>query len=196
MKRRNGYHVEVQVLHKGRSLTSLHRLWVSHETLMEVAKLKGREECDLEVGEVAEAVFAYLQAHDVDLADPDWGLQDDRIPYSHEHSALRTLFNYYDSLKEHLAEHFFPGEPLPLEQKPWGEDNFGDPTPRQEAFEAWEAKELEVQAEAAAEAAEAAAMAGEEGDEGDEGDEEEEEEEEEEAGVDVFDFEASVEAVA
>ena len=187
LKRRNGYHVEIQVLHKGRSLTSSHRLWVSHETLCEVAALKGREECDLQVGEVAEAVFAYLQAHDVDLADPDWGLQDDRIPYSHEHSALRTLFNYYDGLKEHLAELFFPGEPLPPEQRPWGEANFGEPTPRQEAFEAWEAEQLEAEAAAAAEAAEAAEAAAMAGDEGEEG---------EGAGIGELDLEVPVEATA
>ena len=188
LKRRNGYHVEIQVLHKGRSLTSSHRLWVSHETLGEVAAHKGREECDLVVGDVAEAVFAYLQAHDVDLADPDWGVQDDRIPYSHEHSALRTLFNYYDGLKGHLAEVFFPGEPLPPEQRPWGENDFGEPTPRQEAFEAWEAEQLEAEAEAEAEAAEAALMAGEEGDDDDD--------DNEGAGVDEFDFEVPVEATA
>ena len=132
-KRRNGYHVEVRVQHEGRAVReSSHRLWISHEVMIEIAEVKGREQWDLEVGEVAEAVIAYMQSQGVDLADADWGMQDDDVPFSHEQCRLRTLFDYYDGLKEHLAETLLPGAYVPREERPWGMNDWGQPTPRQE----------------------------------------------------------------
>ena len=37
-----------------------------------------------QLGPFAEAVIAYLQQQGVALEDPDWGMQDESIPYSHE----------------------------------------------------------------------------------------------------------------
>jgi hypothetical protein len=107
-QRRNGYHVEVLVQHEGAGRESLHHLFVSNEVLIETAALKGREQWDLEVGPFAEAVVSYLQQQGVELDDPDWGMQDDSVPYSHEHVTVRTLFNYYPDLKDHLAESLIP----------------------------------------------------------------------------------------
>ena len=107
-QRRNGYHVEVLVQHEGAGRESLHHLFVSNEVLIETAALKGREQWDLEVGPFAEAVVSYLQQQGVGLDDPDWGMQDDSVPYSHEHVTVRTLFNYYPELKDHLAESLIP----------------------------------------------------------------------------------------
>ena len=46
----------------------------------------------------------FLQERGVDLADPDWGMQDDNIPFSTQHLPLRTLFAYYgEELVEYLA---------------------------------------------------------------------------------------------
>ena len=49
----------------------------------------------------------------VELHEPDWGMQDENIPFSHEHVALRTLFNYYEGIKDHLADALLPGAPRP-----------------------------------------------------------------------------------
>ena len=101
-KRRRGYHAEVAVQHPGRSSTT-HRLWFAHEVLQDVAKLRGARERHVDVHEFAEATVRYLQEQGVDLADPDWGMEDDNIPFSTEHLPLRTLFDYYAELPEYLA---------------------------------------------------------------------------------------------
>lgn len=111
-KRRRGYHTEVAVQHPGAPET-IHRLWFGHEVLGDVARLRGREEQDLDVNEFSEAVVRFLQERGVDLADPDWGMQDDEIPFSVQHLPLRTLFSYYEDLPRHLANTLLPdAEPV------------------------------------------------------------------------------------
>jgi len=129
--RRNGYHVEVRVQHTQPKRESTHRLFVSNEVLIETAKLKGYEQWDLGLGPFAEAVISYLQQQGVALEDPDWGMQDETIPYSHEQVTVRTLFGYYPELKAHLAETLIP-IPIPTDHdsRPWGRDAWGEHTPR------------------------------------------------------------------
>lgn len=101
-KRRKGYHAEVEVQHPGASST-IHRLWFAHEVLSDVAKLRHAQEYHIDVESFAEATVRFLQEKGVDLTDPDWGMDDDSIPFSTEHLPLRTLFAYYDELPEYLA---------------------------------------------------------------------------------------------
>ena len=102
-KRRNGYHVEVAVQHASRE-ESIHRLWFGFEVLDDVAKLRGGDRFDVNVEQFGEAVVTFLQQRGVDLADEDWGMQDDSIPFSTQHLPMRTLFEYYPDLPEALAE--------------------------------------------------------------------------------------------
>lgn len=101
-KRRNGYHVEVAVQHPGVE-ESIHRLWFGFEVLDDVAKLRGGDRFNINVERFGEAVIGFLQRRGVDLADEDWGLQDDSIPFSVQHLPMRTLFDYYPDLMEALA---------------------------------------------------------------------------------------------
>ena len=98
--RRNGYHVEVRVQHTQPKRESVHRLFVSNEVLIETARLKGYEQWDLPLGPFAEAMISYLQQQGVTLEDPDWGMQDETIPYSHEQVTARVLYGYYPDLKD------------------------------------------------------------------------------------------------
>ena len=109
-KRRRGYHAEVMVQHAGQS-ASMHRLWFAHEVLQDVARLRNALEHHIDVEEFAEATVRFLQEQGVDLADPDWGLDDDSIPFSTEHLPLRTLFAHYPQLPEYLAEVTLPVVP-------------------------------------------------------------------------------------
>lgn len=102
-KRRNGYHVEVAVQHTGTEET-IHRLWFGFEVLDDVATLRGRERHDVDVKGFGEAVIGYLQQQGVDLADEDWGMQDDSIPFSVQQLPMRTLFEYYPNMPAALAE--------------------------------------------------------------------------------------------
>lgn len=102
-KRRNGYHVEVAVQHSGRD-ESIHRLWFGHQVLGDVAKLHGRDEHEIDVVHFGEAVVSFLQAEGVDLSDPDWGMDDDSIPFTVEYLPLRALFDYYPHMPGALAE--------------------------------------------------------------------------------------------
>ena len=58
-----------------------------------------------------EAVLRFLQEQGVDLADEDWGLHDESIPFSVQHLPLRALFTYYPDLPEALAEECLDGYP-------------------------------------------------------------------------------------
>ena len=102
-KRRNGWYVEVAVQHPGAG-ESMHRLWFGHEVLRDVARLKNCQKEQLDVELFAEAVVRFLQEEGVALADPDWGMDDDLIPFSVEHLPLRTLFSYYEQLPQYLAD--------------------------------------------------------------------------------------------
>lgn len=147
--RRNGYHVEVRVQHERPKRESVHRLFVSNEVLIETARLKGYEQWDLPVGPFAEGVISYLQQQGVALDDPDWGMQDESIPYSHEQVTVRVLYGYYPDLKTHMAGTMLP-EAISTEPgvRPWGRDSWGEHTPRpddvataaEEEAEAWVAK--------------------------------------------------------
>eukprot|EP00322_Chrysochromulina_rotalis_P007651 CAMPEP_0115858606 /NCGR_PEP_ID=MMETSP0287-20121206/16186_1 /TAXON_ID=412157 /ORGANISM="Chrysochromulina rotalis, Strain UIO044" /LENGTH=277 /DNA_ID=CAMNT_0003312879 /DNA_START=75 /DNA_END=908 /DNA_ORIENTATION=+ len=101
-KRRNGYHAEVAVQHAGAE-ESIHRLWFGFEVLDDVATLRGGDRYDMDVERFCEAVVGYLQQQGVDLADPDWGMQDDSIPFSTQHLPMRTLLDYYPDLSEVLV---------------------------------------------------------------------------------------------
>ena len=102
-KRRNGYYVEVAVQHAG-AVETIHRLWFGFEVIADVAKLRGRADWEIDVERFGEAVVSYLQRAGVDLADPDWALDDDTVPFSSEHLPLRTLFDYYPDLMQALAD--------------------------------------------------------------------------------------------
>ena len=115
-KRRNGYHVEVAVQHSSAE-ESIHRLWFGFEVLDDVAKHGGRRDrYDVDVERFGEEVVRYLQQHGVDLADPDWGMDDDAVPFSTQHLPVRTLYHYYPDLAEHLShvclkDEGYAGEP-------------------------------------------------------------------------------------
>lgn len=102
-KRRNGYHAEVVVQHP-KAQPTVHALWFAHEVLQNVAKLRGAEEHHIDVEAFAETTVRFLQEKGVDLADPEWGMQDDSIPFSNQHLPLRTLFSYYEELPQYLAD--------------------------------------------------------------------------------------------
>ena len=112
-KRRRGFHAEVMVQHPGAS-PSKHVLWFAHEVLQDVAKLRdGAEEHHVDVEGFAEATVRFLKEEKgVDLADPEWGMDDDSIPYSVEHMPLRTLFAMYEELPEYLAKSLLDGKDL------------------------------------------------------------------------------------
>lgn len=118
-KRRRGIHAEVLAAHPGTGQPdSMHRLWFGHEVLDDVAKLRGYTGVQVDIERFAEAVIEFLQQKGVDLSDPDWGMQDDDIPFSVEHLPLRTLFAYYEELPEHLAEVLFANYVLPPVEVP------------------------------------------------------------------------------
>lgn len=102
-KRRNGYHVEVAVQHTDRE-ESLHRLWFGHQVVAEVARLRGFAEHNIDVERFGEAVLSFLQQRGVDLGDPDWGMQDDAIPFSVDFLPVRTLFDCYPEMPAALAD--------------------------------------------------------------------------------------------
>ena len=106
-KRRRGFHAEVVVQHAG-GTPSMHRLWFAHEVLADVAKLRGAQEHHIDVENFAESVVRYLQEQGVDLADEEWGMHDDLIPFSTGHLPLRTLFEYYADLPQYLADATVP----------------------------------------------------------------------------------------
>ena len=111
-KRRNGYHAEVAVQHPGASET-IHRLWFGFEVIKDVAALRGYEEADIDVDRFGEAVLAFLQQRGVDLADPDWGMQDDDIPFSVEYLPMRSVFSYYPDMPDSLADTLLPPAQAP-----------------------------------------------------------------------------------
>ena len=110
-RRRNGYHVEVRVQH-GADAESVHKLWVSHEVrraprppspcatntfapppsqvMIETAARREKEEWDLTPGDFSEAVVGYLQDAGVDLADPDWAMDDRSVPFSSQYFKVRV----------------------------------------------------------------------------------------------------------
>jgi hypothetical protein len=102
-KRRRGYHTEVTVQHPN-GPDSVHRLWFGHEVLQDVARLRGCVEQDLDVERFSEQVVIYLKEQDVDLADPEGGMDDDSVPFSTQHLPVRTLFAYYEDLMQYLAD--------------------------------------------------------------------------------------------
>lgn len=102
-KRRNGYHAEVAVQHPGGVPETTHRLWFGHEVVADVAKLRGRKEHAIDVERFAESVLRFLQAQGVDLADPDWGMQDDSVPFGVTYLPVRTLLGFYPDMAEALA---------------------------------------------------------------------------------------------
>ena len=110
-KRRRGMHAEVAVQHPGGD-SSIHRLWFAHEVVQEVAALRGAQEHHVDVDAFAEATVRFLQERGVDLADPDWGMDDDSIPFSTEHLPLRTLFAYYEDMPEYLASALLANVPV------------------------------------------------------------------------------------
>ena len=117
--RRNGYHVDVRVQHEGGAPESAHRLWVAREVLIEVAALKGRRMEDLDAGELSEAIVDFLKHHatpHVDLADPEWAMNDESVPFSSEFFAARTLLNYYPELKQWLANKLLDDVPADVER--------------------------------------------------------------------------------
>ncbi len=103
-RRRNGYHVEVRVQHPSAEATT-HRLWVAHETINEVGALRGTDEDDerLEISKFAVAVMDNLQKKGVNLADPNWALDDESVPFTSDFVPVRTLYNYYEEIREELA---------------------------------------------------------------------------------------------
>ena len=110
-KRRRGYHAEVAVQHDGGAET-IHRLWFGHEVLSDVAELKGRERRCIDVDRFSEAVLGFLKKQGVDLADPEWGMHDDSIPFTTEHLPMRTLFEYYPLMAQNLADELLTDETL------------------------------------------------------------------------------------
>ena len=48
-------------------------------------------------------MISYLEQKDVNFADPDWAMDDEDVPFSSEFFAVRTLYQYYPDLREHLA---------------------------------------------------------------------------------------------
>jgi len=102
--RRNGFHAEVTVQHKKPKAATVHRLWVSSNVMQEIAALRGKKEHEIEIERVCEEIVEYLDENGVDLADPDWAMEDDSVPFSSDFFAARTLLNYYADLKQHLAE--------------------------------------------------------------------------------------------
>lgn len=104
-KRRRGIHAEVLVAHPEAGLPdSMHRLWFGFEVLDDVARLRGFSGREVDIERFSEAVVEFLQQQGVDLSDPDWGMDDDSVPFSVEHLPLRTLFAYYEELPQHLAD--------------------------------------------------------------------------------------------
>eukprot|EP00967_Tisochrysis_lutea_P153551 scaffold303325_cov32-Tisochrysis_lutea.AAC.2 len=79
------------------------------QVLDETSILRGKHEHDISVAEFSETIVAFLGGSDggVDLSDPDWEIDNGDIPFSSQHFSVRTLFNYYPQLKEHLAEKLF-----------------------------------------------------------------------------------------
>eukprot|EP00308_Calcidiscus_leptoporus_P009787 CAMPEP_0119379590 /NCGR_PEP_ID=MMETSP1334-20130426/53415_1 /TAXON_ID=127549 /ORGANISM="Calcidiscus leptoporus, Strain RCC1130" /LENGTH=241 /DNA_ID=CAMNT_0007399153 /DNA_START=14 /DNA_END=739 /DNA_ORIENTATION=- len=106
--RRNGFHVEVRMQHSADRGESIHRMWVAREVMIEIAAKKGMRMEDLEIRRVSEAIVAFLAAEGVDLADPDWAMDDESVPFSSEFFAARTLCNYYPHLQQHLADTLLP----------------------------------------------------------------------------------------
>lgn len=124
-KRRRGIHAEVLAAHPDAGMPdSMHRLWFGHEVLDDVAKLRGYTGLQVDIERFAEAVVEFLQQKGVDLSDPDWGMQDDDIPFSVEHLPLRTLFAYYEELPQHLADVLFADYAPPPPEAP--EEGEGD----------------------------------------------------------------------
>ena len=102
-RRRNGYHVDVRVQHAAGPTT--HRMWVAHEVINEVGALRGTDEEDerLQIEKFAIAIINILQNKGVDLANPDWALEKEDVPFSSQFWSVRSLFNYYSDLPEELA---------------------------------------------------------------------------------------------
>jgi hypothetical protein len=120
-KRRNGVYLEVTVEHDAVDPTK-HRLWFGWEVLDDIAKLRedpheagrfGRESLDVEL--FGEAVMQFLQDKGVDLADPDWGMADESIPFCHEHIPMRTVMQYYEDLPEAVVDACLKPPPEPYE---------------------------------------------------------------------------------
>jgi hypothetical protein len=90
--------------------------------LQDVAKLRvGAKEHHIDVEAFSEAAVRFLQERGVELADPDWGLEDESIPFSNEHLPLRTLFGYYAELPEYLAHATLTDVPPPVGDTPLDE---------------------------------------------------------------------------
>lgn len=120
-KRRNGVHTEVTVQHPDREPT-VHRLWFGFEVLDDIAKVRedpiksGRQgRVAIDISRFSEAVVAFLEKKGVDLADPDWGMLDDSIPFSNEFLPMRTLMEYYPDLPEAVVDACLTPEPEPQE---------------------------------------------------------------------------------
>lgn len=108
-RRRNGWHLEVRMQHDGERGESVHRLWASHEMVLEIGKLRSDPDEPfpneaVRIEALGEEVLRYLVSKGVDLADPEWAMDDESVPFSTEYAAVRTLTNYYPDLKQHLAE--------------------------------------------------------------------------------------------
>ena len=59
--------------------------------MIETAARREKEEWDIKVGDFSEAVIGYLKEKGVDLADPDWAIDDRNVPFTSQYAKVTRV---------------------------------------------------------------------------------------------------------